>query len=151
MILDGDTADHPVSERVFQGAVQIVAAFDGRPELAHIGNTEGARQPMSHDGQSIKGRDAVRFLLTNRTLLANYWAYFVYGYFLFFFMTWLPSYLSGKFGYTLTQSALWTAVTVLGMACGIWVFGQFAEQSVGAEVGDVMAQTGEPLGQLVLE
>jgi MFS transporter, ACS family, hexuronate transporter len=67
--------------------------FVNPAELAHIGNTEGARQPMSHDGQSIKGRDAVRFLLTNRTLLANYWAYFVYGYFLFFFMTWLPSYL----------------------------------------------------------
>jgi MFS family permease len=31
-------------------------------------------------------------------------------------MIWLPSYLSTRFGYTLTQSALWTAVTVLGMA-----------------------------------
>ena len=38
-------------------------------------------------------------------------------------MIWLPSYLSTRFGYTLTQSALWTAVTVLGMAFGIWVFG----------------------------
>ena len=35
-------------------------------------------------------------------------------------MIWLPSYLSTHFGYTLTQSALWTAVTVLGMAFGIW-------------------------------
>ncbi len=43
-------------------------------------------------------------------------------------MIWLPSYLSTRFGYTLTQSALWTAVTVLGMACGIWVFGQFADR-----------------------
>ncbi len=43
-------------------------------------------------------------------------------------MIWLPSYLSQRFGYTLTQSALWTAVTVLGMAVGIWVFGQFADR-----------------------
>jgi MFS family permease len=43
-------------------------------------------------------------------------------------MIWLPSYLSTRFGYTLTQSALWTAVTVLGMAIGIWVFGQFADR-----------------------
>ncbi len=43
-------------------------------------------------------------------------------------MIWLPSYLSTHFGYTLTQSALWTAVTVLGMAFGIWVFGQFADR-----------------------
>jgi MFS family permease len=43
-------------------------------------------------------------------------------------MIWLPSYLSTHFGYTLTQSALWTAVTVLGMAFGIVVFGQFADR-----------------------
>ena len=43
-------------------------------------------------------------------------------------MIWLPTYLSTHFGYTLTQSALWTAVTVLGMAFGIWVFGQFADR-----------------------
>jgi MFS family permease len=41
---------------------------------------------------------------------------------------WLPTYLSGHFGYTLTKSALWTAVTILGMAFGIWVFGQFADR-----------------------
>jgi len=43
-------------------------------------------------------------------------------------MIWLPSYLSTRFGYTLTQSAMWTAVTVLGMAAGIWAFGQFADR-----------------------
>jgi MFS family permease len=43
-------------------------------------------------------------------------------------MIWLPSYLSTRFGYTLTQSALWTAVTVLGMAFGIVVFGEFADR-----------------------
>ena len=43
-------------------------------------------------------------------------------------MIWLPSYLSAHFGYTLTQSALWTAVTVLGMAFGILVFGHFADR-----------------------
>jgi MFS family permease len=43
-------------------------------------------------------------------------------------MIWLPSYLSNRFGYTLTQSAMWTAVTVLGMAFGIWFFGIFADR-----------------------
>ena len=43
-------------------------------------------------------------------------------------MIWLPSYLSTHFGYTLTQSALWTAVTVLGMAFGMVVFGHFADR-----------------------
>ena len=43
-------------------------------------------------------------------------------------MIWLQSYLSTRFGYTLTQSAVWTAVTVLGMALGIWIFGQIADR-----------------------
>jgi MFS family permease len=42
-------------------------------------------------------------------------------------MIWLPSYLSTRFGFGLTQSAMWTAVTILGMAFGIWVFGIFAD------------------------
>jgi MFS family permease len=43
-------------------------------------------------------------------------------------MIWLPSYLSGRFGYTLTRSAVWTGVTILGMAFGIWLFGQLADK-----------------------
>jgi MFS family permease len=43
-------------------------------------------------------------------------------------MIWLPSYLSSRFGYTLTRSAVWTGVTILGMAFGIWLFGQLADK-----------------------
>nr|WP_318182950.1 MFS transporter [Pandoraea sputorum] len=43
-------------------------------------------------------------------------------------MIWMPSYLSKTFGYSLTKSAMWTAVTVLGMAFGIWVFGRLADR-----------------------
>lgn len=43
-------------------------------------------------------------------------------------MIWLPSYLSNRFHYSLTRSALWTAVTILGMAFGIWLFGQLADR-----------------------
>jgi MFS family permease len=43
-------------------------------------------------------------------------------------MIWLPSYLSTRFGFGLTQSALWTAVTICGMAFGIWMFGVFADR-----------------------
>jgi MFS family permease len=43
-------------------------------------------------------------------------------------MIWLPSYLAKSFGYSLTQSAVWTAVTVLGMGFGIWLFGQLADR-----------------------
>ena len=40
-------------------------------------------------------------------------------------MIWLPNYLSTQFGYGLTQSAVWTAVTIAGMAVGIFVFSDF--------------------------
>ncbi|MFP3567138.1 MFS transporter [Paraburkholderia sp. SIMBA_030] len=43
-------------------------------------------------------------------------------------MIWLPSYLSKTFGYSLTKSGLWTSATVLGMACGIWLFGIAADR-----------------------
>jgi benzoate transport len=43
-------------------------------------------------------------------------------------MIWLPNYLSTRFGFGLTQSAAWTAVTILGMAVGIYAFGQAADR-----------------------
>ena len=43
-------------------------------------------------------------------------------------MIWLPSYLSSRFGFALTQSAIWTAVTIAGMAVGIFCFGHIADR-----------------------
>jgi len=43
-------------------------------------------------------------------------------------MIWLPNYLSTRFNYGLTQSAIWTAVTIAGMALGIFLFGHIADR-----------------------
>ena len=43
-------------------------------------------------------------------------------------MIWLPNYLASRFHYGLTQSALWTAVTIIGMGVGIYGFGQLADR-----------------------
>jgi MFS family permease len=43
-------------------------------------------------------------------------------------MIWLPNYLATRFGFSLTQSATWTAVTIAGMALGIFVFGHVADR-----------------------
>jgi len=43
-------------------------------------------------------------------------------------MIWLPNYLSTRFGYGLTRSAIWTAVTIGGMALGIFLFGHIADR-----------------------
>jgi MFS family permease len=49
---------------------------------------------------------AWRFMLTNPTLLSNDWAFFVFGYNLFFFMGWLPTYLTRVYGLNLGQAGL---------------------------------------------
>jgi MFS family permease len=43
-------------------------------------------------------------------------------------MIWMPNYLARQFGFSLTQSALWTAVTIVGMGFGIWLFGELADR-----------------------
>jgi MFS family permease len=43
-------------------------------------------------------------------------------------MIWLPSYLSSRFGFGLTQSATWTVVTIIGMAAGLYGFGHAADR-----------------------
>lgn len=43
-------------------------------------------------------------------------------------MIWLPNYLASRFGFGLTQSATWTAVTIAGMAVGIFAFGNVADR-----------------------
>jgi benzoate transport len=43
-------------------------------------------------------------------------------------MIWLPNYLSTRFGFALTQSAVWTSVTIAGMALGILAFGHLADR-----------------------
>ncbi|MFS3135195.1 MFS transporter [Gluconacetobacter sacchari] len=48
-------------------------------------------------------------------------------------MIWLPNYLAGHFGYSLTRTGLWTAATVLGMAAGIAAFGHMADR-VGRKI-----------------
>jgi MFS family permease len=40
---------------------------------------------------------------------------------------WLPTYLATQFGYSLTKTGAWTAVTVIGMIIGIMVFGVLAD------------------------
>ncbi len=43
-------------------------------------------------------------------------------------MIWLPNDLATRFGFGLTRSATWTAITILGMAIGIAAFGHVADR-----------------------
>ena len=56
-------------------------------------------------------------------------------------MIWMPSFLSKQLGFNLTKSAMWTAVTVLGMMAGIWIFGQLADR-IGRKPSFLLFQLG---------
>lgn len=72
----------------------------------------------------------LRAILRTSTLWANCWAYFVFGYFLFFFMTWLPSYLRKAYGLDLTQAGLFTVLPWVVAAVSLYVFGLASDRAL---------------------
>jgi len=61
---------------------------------------------------------------------------------------WMPSFLSSQFGFNLTRSSAWTAVTILGMMIGIWAFGQLADR-IGRKPSFLLFQAGAMVMVLV--
>ena len=103
--------------------------FVNQAELAHIRTghdaLSGAVQGPKRSWPEAK---VLRALLTNRTLLANTWAFFVFGYFLFFFMTWLPSYLEHAYGLNLRTVGLFTVLPWLAAAVVLGLMGRWSDR-----------------------
>ncbi|MFG1374178.1 MFS transporter [Xanthobacter oligotrophicus] len=94
-------------------------------ELEHI--RAGREGTAHHAAREWPAAAEIRALLTNRTLLVNYWAFFVFGYFLFFFMTWLPSYLHQAYGLNLAQVGVFTVLPWLAAAVALWALGRWSD------------------------
>lgn len=43
-------------------------------------------------------------------------------------MIWLPTFMAKQLGFSLAKSSVWTAVTIVGMGIGIWVFGKLSDR-----------------------
>jgi ACS family hexuronate transporter-like MFS transporter len=69
-----------------------------------------------------------RFLFFNKTLLVNNWSFFVFGYYLFFFMTWLPRYLEQVFHLKLRQIGFYSIAPWLLAAIMMWCIGVLADR-----------------------
>ena len=80
---------------------------------------------LQHRRRHVRG--LWKFLLSNPTLLANDWAFFVFGYFLFFFMTWLPTYLETVYHLDLRQVGLFSVLPWLTAAFFLWIFGYLSD------------------------
>jgi MFS family permease len=107
------------------GVVPAIAAYVIRaslhePELFVARSKDHPKQSALHllvkDGETAK-------LSFGMVILCSVQNFGYYG-----VMIWLPNYLSARFGFALTQSALWTCVTVAGMALGIFLFGHIADR-----------------------
>ncbi len=92
-------------------------------------------------GQDNSFRLLVKDARTTRTTLGIVILCSVQNFGYYGMMIWMPTYLSTKLGFGLTKSAMWTSVTILGMAFGIWAFGQLADR-IGRKPSFLIFQIG---------
>jgi benzoate transport len=106
------------------GLLPAVVAFIVRraldePEIflkKHASEKENSFRLLVKDGKTIRTTSGITILC----VVQNFGYYGI--------MIWMPSYLAKSFGFSLTKSGMWTAMTVLGMVCGNLVFGQLADR-----------------------
>jgi MFS family permease len=104
------------------------------PAVAAYFIRQGLHEPEVFVANAAKseGKSSLRLLVadaaTARTSLGMVILCSVQNFGYYGVMIWLPNYLSSRFGFGLTQSATWTSVTILGMAVGIYAFGQIADR-----------------------
>src|SRR5260370_1519016 len=109
---------------VLVGLLPALVAFIVRrtlhePEIfvnKHAAKKENSFRLLVKDGKTLR----TTFGITILCVVQNFGYYGI--------MVRMPSYLTRSLGFSLTKSGMWTATTVLGMACGIWAFGQLADR-----------------------
>lgn len=92
-------------------------------ESRHVSKEELSYIQKEHGSLIQKTKTSWRFMLSNKTLLINNYAFFAFGYLLFFAITWLPGYLEQTYhmhiknvGWFLV--APWLTATVFILAGG---------------------------------
>jgi len=104
--------------------------FVNQAELDHIRDGKHVdrnveSKTLHHRRRHVHG--LWKFLLSNPTLLANDWSFFVFGYYLFFFMTWLPTYLEKSYHLGLKQVGIFAIMPWLAAALLLWGFGYLSD------------------------
>jgi MFS transporter, ACS family, aldohexuronate transporter len=104
--------------------------FVNAAELRHIRDGKQVdrgieSKTLHHRRRNVRG--TWKFLFSNPTLLANDWSFFVFGYYLFFFMTWLPTYLEKIYHLDLRQVGIFGILPWLVAALLLWIVGYLSD------------------------
>lgn len=108
--------------------------FRNRPEASRFVSSTELDMIGTEAGRSAEARTApdgerwgwVR-VLRDSTYLANTWAFFVFGFYLFFFMSWIPYFLQHSYGMKLSEVG-WFDVAPWGAAAVfIWLGGYLSD------------------------
>ncbi|MGA9865853.1 MAG: MFS transporter [Acetobacteraceae bacterium] len=110
------------------GVIPAVAAFLIRRTLREPAIFEDHERRMRGQGFGTSLRLLVKDAPTARISLGMVILCSVQNFGYYGVMIWLPNYLASRFGYGLTRSAVWTVVTIAGMALGIVLFGHIADR-----------------------
>jgi MFS family permease len=107
------------------GLFPAIAAYFIRKDLhePEVFVARAAKAPVKSSLRLLVADAATTRISIGMVILCSVQNFGYYG-----VMIWLPSYLSSRFGFGLTQSATWTVVTILGMAVGIYGFGHAADR-----------------------
>lgn len=106
------------------GALPALFAFFVRRTVPETEFFEERRESLRQRfplGQLVRNRETTKRSV-GMLILTSVQNFGYYG-----VMIWLPSYLAGRYGFGITQSAVWTAVTIIGMGFGIFIFGHLAD------------------------
>jgi MFS family permease len=106
------------------GVLPALVAFVVRraldePELfvrKHAGKNENSFRWLVKNGKTFRMTLGIAILCS----VQNFGYYGI--------MIWMPSYLAKSLGFNLAKSGMWTGMTVLGMACGVWACGHVADR-----------------------
>ncbi len=99
--------------------------FRNKPEESRYTNHQSLPDGEYNGFVKSHERTPWKIVLFNPTLLSTYWAFFVFGYMLFFFMSWLPSYLVKVYHLDLQAQGLftflpWVCAAILMILVGYW-------------------------------